>query len=115
MVDRTKEEVAGAVATNLGWVNPKTGELLVSIRGLSGAIQWSKGPIDVSKTKKKFEVVETAEDLTVDEAKLDDTIKVVESVVEAPAVEVVEPVVEAPKVVKKATKKTAKKTTPTQE
>lgn len=42
MVDRTKVKLDGAVATQLGWVNPKTGELLVSIRGLSGAVEWDK-------------------------------------------------------------------------
>ncbi|WEM34329.1 hypothetical protein [Xanthomonas phage X1] len=42
MVDRTKEVVKGAVATHLGWVNPSTGELVVSIRGLPDAVVWSK-------------------------------------------------------------------------
>lgn len=42
MVDRTKEILKGAVATHLGWVNPKNGELLVSIRGLPGAVKWTR-------------------------------------------------------------------------
>ena len=42
MVDRTKETVNGAVATVHGWVDPKSGELLVSIRGLSDAINWTR-------------------------------------------------------------------------
>jgi SMC interacting uncharacterized protein involved in chromosome segregation len=29
-----------AIATNYGWVNKKTGELLVSIKGLPGAVEW---------------------------------------------------------------------------
>lgn len=49
MVDRTKEKLNGAVATTRGWVNPKTGELLVSIRGLPNAISWTKGPIEMAK------------------------------------------------------------------
>jgi hypothetical protein len=42
MVDRTKQILKGAVATHKGWVDPKTGELLVSIRGLPDAVVWTK-------------------------------------------------------------------------
>lgn len=30
------------VATKLGWVNPSSGELVKSVRGLSGAREWDK-------------------------------------------------------------------------
>lgn len=42
MVDRTKNILDGALATTRGWLDLKTGELLVSIRGLSGAVEWTK-------------------------------------------------------------------------
>lgn len=43
---------SGAVATKLGWVLPKTGELLVSIRGLPGAYDWDKKTNTFSKNGK---------------------------------------------------------------
>lgn len=43
-LDRSKQKkLTGsdeAVPTTFGWVNPLTGELLVSIRGLPGAFHW---------------------------------------------------------------------------
>lgn len=74
MVDRTKVKLDGAVATQLGWVNPKTGELLVSIRGLSGAVEWDKktntfADDHVKKTKSKKEKVAEIETPVVVEEK----------------------------------------------
>lgn len=63
MVDRTKEIVKGAVATTRGWVNPATGELLVSIRGLPDAIEWVKGPINQMEMKAEEPKVEAKVDL----------------------------------------------------
>ncbi len=42
MTDRTKLTLKGAIATTRGWVDEKTGELLVSIRGLPNAVEWEK-------------------------------------------------------------------------
>jgi hypothetical protein len=32
-----------AVATEFGWVNPDSGELLVSVRGLPNPVKWRRG------------------------------------------------------------------------
>lgn len=68
MVDRTKatglKAHPNAVATQLGWVDPDKGELLVSIRGLSGAKKWDPKtntfdgdkPAKAKKAKKPIQV-----------------------------------------------------------
>ena len=74
MTNRTKERKLksnpDAVATQLGWVNPKTGELLVSIRGLSGAKMWDRKtntfagapePVKAAPQKPDVPVVEIAD------------------------------------------------------
>lgn len=38
-----KKPIENAVATEFGWVNPKTGELLVSCRGLPNQVPWRRG------------------------------------------------------------------------
>ena len=40
-----------AIATTAGWVNPKTNELLASVRGLPGALPYIKGRIIHPVTK----------------------------------------------------------------
>lgn len=124
MVDRTKEIVNGAVATHLGWVNPKTGELLVSIRGLSDAVTWTrKDGLEDLQDKLKRLAAKSSKTIEAEE----EIAAVLEVVIEEPVAEKVvtdevpqapvettevaekapEPIVEKPA---KATKKTTKKT-----
>lgn len=126
MVDRTKEVVKGAVATHLGWVNPKTGELVVSIRGLPDAVVWSKRTHSLedlqdmiapagSRELSEDEIAAIKEDafgeelserkvfsVDVGDLTTEEATKVVEKVIED---------VKAAEVPAKATKKTTKKTT----
>lgn len=53
-----------AIATTAGWVNPKTNELLVSVRGLPGALPYIKGRIiHPAATKVQEVVVQAAKDV----------------------------------------------------
>lgn len=83
MTDRTKLTLKGAIATTRGWVDEKTGELLVSIRGLPNAVEWEKN----IHLKAKAE-----------EPQVEEPVKTEEPKVEEPKVETVE-----------APKKTSKK------
>lgn len=55
-----------AVATNVGWVNPQTGEILVSVKGLPDAVPYVKGKIEqkpAAKVEKpEPEVTESSEE-----------------------------------------------------
>lgn len=46
MANRSKQKTLrnfpDAIATTVGWVDPAKGELLVSIRGLPGAVEWDR-------------------------------------------------------------------------
>jgi methyl-accepting chemotaxis protein len=105
MVDRTKENLDGAIATTIGWVHAKTGELLVSIRGLSGAVEWSREMIAELKAVPEA-IAETVAEIKEDIAEVKaDYAEMKKDVAET--VTDVKTVVE--KVTKKATKKTTKK------
>ncbi|USV40827.1 hypothetical protein [Xanthomonas phage BUDD] len=122
MVDRTKEVVKGAVATHLGWVNPVTGELVVSIRGLPDAVVWSKRTHSLEDLQDMIapamsvelseeEIAAIKEDAfgPVDEERKVFTVEVGDMSKEEAAA-VIEKVIEE-KPAKAATKKTTKKTT----
>lgn len=131
MTDRTKEKTLkrskDAVPTQLGWVNPKTGELLVSIRGLSDAYEWDRTEKTFSKNGKvvdlakkesapkaeKKETPKKEEKPAVEEAPKEPEVKEEKVPVEEPKKEEVVPVeaTDSPVEAKPAkTKKTAKKT-----
>lgn len=98
-----------AVATSLGWMNPKTGELIVSVRGLDNAVNLhGQRPQDYTKIiaeslesnkKEKPPVVEKIVTETTEEVNNETSEKV----------EDVKP--DKEKVTKSTTKKTTKKST----
>lgn len=58
-INRSKQKKLGntnAVATKVGWVDPDTGELLVSIRGLPNAYDWDRKTNTFSKGSKKVDL-----------------------------------------------------------
>lgn len=129
MVDRSKAKTLkghpNAVATQLGWVDSKTGELLVSIRGLPGAVRWDKLTNTFEKKAKAAKPVQVEVEVkkeVIEAVKSDEPVlAVVDAVVEAvksdePVVEVtveVKEEVAPPKAekAKKEVKAKAKKTT----
>jgi hypothetical protein len=80
-----------AVATSAGWVNPDTNELLVSARGLPGALPYIKGRIirsvDSTPTPKVAEAAKEVVDavVAVSEEVQEVVAQAVEEVVEAVA------------------------------
>ena len=108
-----------AIATTVGWVDPAKGELLVSIRGLSGARVWDRKtntfdpPLDAPKVK-KVKAVQADPDPEI--TAVEEQTPVTEETV--PVVETQDPVAEETKVIEKkpaktkktATKKASKKT-----
>lgn len=105
MKDR-KPKVSGVVATVFGWVNPATGELLVSMKNLPDAVEWDKRTNTFGDVRIVSDIIDASE-------------AVLDSVVNEPVPEPIEPVVapvvepvkepEAAEPVKAAKSKTKKK------
>lgn len=71
-----------AVATDSGWVNPKTGELLIAIRGLISKIEESKLATQYQETLPVIEISvdPTPEDPIMEEPELPETLQIVDDI-----------------------------------
>lgn len=106
MKDR-KPKVRGVVATVFGWVNPATGELLVSMKNLPDAVEWDRRTNTFGDVRIVSDIIDASEavlDSVVDEVVPD---VVAEKVDDEPVKEepVTEPVAEATKPKSKSKKK----------
>jgi hypothetical protein len=114
MVDKTKDILNDAIATTRGWLHPKTGELLVSIRGLSHAVEWTKelvADLKAGKNSVVEAVVEAYTEVKEDIAEVKADIAEMKADFTELKKDAAETVSDVKTVVEKVTKKVTKKAT----